>query len=268
MSASPAELTAIGEALAREAGDLIRNRLDDVISISTKSTATDMVTEVDRQSERLIVSRLESLRSGDALLGEEGTSRDGTTGVRWIFDPLDGTTNYIYGFPAFCVSIAVEVDGKPVAGVVYDPLRGEMFTATLGAGALLNGRPIRVTSLHSIETALVSTGFGYDPARRAFQGRVLGDIVPRVRDIRRAGSAALDLCWVACGRVDAYYEFGLNDWDMAAGALIVREAGGRTGTFAGAPAGVNTIVAAGPGIFEPLHELVESTHLRFAEMQA
>ncbi len=268
MSASPAELAAIAEALAREAGDLIRSRLDDVISISTKSTATDMVTEVDRQSERLIVSRLESLRPGDALLGEEGTTSAGNTGVRWIFDPLDGTTNYIYGFPAFCVSIGVEVDGHPVAGAVYDPLRGEMFTATAGGGAVVDGRPIHVTTQPSIETALVSTGFGYDPSRRAFQGRVLAEVVPRVRDIRRAGSAALDLCWVACGRVDAYYEFGLNDWDMAAGALIVREAGGRTGAFAGAPAGVNTILASGPAIFEPLHELIESTHLRFPELQA
>ncbi|MEX0783371.1 MAG: inositol monophosphatase family protein [Dehalococcoidia bacterium] len=268
MPPTAAELGAIAQGLAREAGQLIRGRLDDVIAISTKSTATDMVTEVDQQSERLIVSRLQALRPDDGLLGEEGTSRRGTSGVRWIFDPLDGTTNYIYGYPAFGVSIAAEVDGVVAAGAIYDALRGEMFSAVAGGGAFLGERPIRVTAQSSLETALVSTGFGYDPARRAFQGRVLAEVVPRVRDVRRGGSAALDLCWVACGRVDAYYEFGLNDWDMAAGALIVREAGGRTGTFAGAPPGVNTIVAAGPGVFGALHALVEGTHLRFPEMRA
>ncbi len=268
MPHSPAEFGAIALALAREAGELIRARLDGVIAISTKSTVTDMVTEVDQQSERLIVSRLTDLRPGDGLLGEEGTSRDGTTGVRWVFDPLDGTTNYIYGYPSFGVSIAAEVDGEVVAGAVYDALRGEMFSAELGAGAFVDERPIHVTSQDSVPRALVSTGFGYDPARRAFQGRVLAEIVPQVRDIRRGGSAALDLCWVACGRVDAYYEFGLNDWDMAAGALIVREAGGRTGTFRGAPPGVNTIVAAGPGTFESLRQMVEDTHLRFPELRA
>lgn len=268
MPPTPADLGAIAEALAREAGTLIHSRIDDIVSISTKSSVTDMVTEVDQQSEQLIVARLQALRPEDGLLGEEGTSRAGTSGVRWIFDPLDGTTNYIYGYPAFGVSIAAELAGEVVAGAVYDALRGEMFSAVRGGRAFLGERPIQVTLQASVETALVSTGFGYDPARRAFQGRVLAEIVPRVRDIRRGGSAALDLCWVACGRVDAYYEFGLNDWDMAAGALIVREAGGRTGTFAGAVPGVNTIAAAGPGIFDAFRDMVEVAHLGFPTMRA
>lgn len=267
MPPTPEELGAIARQLAREAGQFIRSRLDDVRDVSTKSSATDMVTEVDRESERLIVAQLSRLRPHDGLLGEEGTSRPGSTGVRWVFDPLDGTTNYIYGYPAFGVSVAAELGGEAVAGAVYDAVRGEMFSAEAGAGAVLDGRPIRASTQREMAKALVSTGFGYEQARRVFQGRVLAEIVPRVRDIRRGGSAALDLCWVAAGRVDAYYEFGLNEWDMAAGALIVREAGGRTGTFAGAPAGVNAILAAAPGVFDPLHALVEESHLRFPDLR-
>ncbi len=254
--------------MAREAGLLIRSRVDDVVAVSTKSSATDMVTEVDRQSEQLMVERLTTVRPDDGLLGEEGSSREGTSGVRWVFDPLDGTTNFIYGYPAFAVSIAAEAGGQAVAGAVYDVLREEMFHGEMGTGAYMNGRPIHVTAQADLGTALVSTGLGYSRERRAFQGRVLADVFAEVRDIRRGGSAALDLCWVACGRVDAYYEFGLNDWDMAAGELIVREAGGRTGTFTGAPEGVNTILAAAPGVFEPLRELVEGAHLRHKEMRA
>lgn len=268
MQASHSELGAIAQDLAREAGAVLRRRLDDVIAVTTKSTVTDMVTEVDHESERLIVRRLRDLRPGDGLLGEEGSSDQGTTGVRWIFDPLDGTTNYIYGYPAFCVSIAAEVEGEVVAGAVFDPLHDEMFSAVGGKGAFRNGVPVRVSPQASLATALVATGFGYDPARRAFQGRVLADIVPLVRDVRRGGSAALDLCWVACGRVDAYYEFGLNPWDMAAGALIVREAGGRTGPYAGVPEGTNSIVAAGPALIEGFRKLVEETHVRFGELKA
>jgi myo-inositol-1(or 4)-monophosphatase len=265
---SPPDLGTIARDLAREAGALLRRRREDVLAVSTKSTVTDMVTEVDHECERLIVARLRDLRPGDGLLGEEGSSDPGTTGVRWIFDPLDGTTNYIYGYPAFSVSIAAEVEGEVVAGAVFDPLHEEMFSAVVGEGAFRNDVPIHVSGQASLATALVATGFGYDPARRAFQGRVLADIVPLVRDVRRGGSAALDLCWVACGRVDAYYEFGLNPWDMAAGALIVREAGGQTSTYSGVPEGANSIIAAGPGIFSGLRVLVEAAHGRFEELRA
>lgn len=227
-----------------------------------------MVTEVDRQSERLIVARLTEARPGDGLLGEEGSSREGTTGIRWIFDPLDGTTNYIYGYPAFSVSIAAELDGKVVAGAVFDALRGEMFAASAGTAATVDDQPCRVTAAPDLSSALVATGFGYARERRVFQGRVLADIVPEVRDIRRGGSAALDLCWVACGRLDAYYELGLNIWDMAAGALIVREAGGVTSAFEGAPEGVNTIIATSPGLADALRALVEATHHRFVSLRA
>ena len=268
MPPTPAELSNIAQRIARETGALVAARVNDIIGIDTKSSATDMVTEVDRQSERLIVERLSEMRPGDGLLGEEGSSDAGTTGVRWIFDPLDGTTNYIYGYPAFSVSIAAELDGAVVAGAVFDVLRSEMFAAAEGDGASADGRPLKVRGQPDLSSALVASGFGYSKERRAFQGRVLADIVPVVRDLRRGGSAALDLCWVACGRLDAYYELGLNTWDMAAGALIVREAGGLTGTFKGAPEGVNTIVASGPLLFEPLRSLVEAAHTRHADLRA
>ena len=264
----PGDLAEIAALIAREAGELVRSRIGDVAGIGTKSSATDMVTEVDRQSERLIVERLASLRPGDGLLGEEGTIDAGTTGVRWIFDPLDGTTNYIYGYPAFCVAIAAEAEDEVVAGAVFDALRGEMFVAAKGSGARRDGRSIHVTDQPDVSQALVATGFGYSQPRRAFQGRVLADIVPLVRDVRRGGSAALDLCWVACGRLDAYYELGLNPWDMAAGALLVREAGGVIGDFQGAPPGANTIVASGPGIFGELRRIVDESHLRHDDLRA
>jgi myo-inositol-1(or 4)-monophosphatase len=193
--------------------------------IETKTSTTDMVTEIDRASEVLIVQGLRRARPDDGIVGEEGSRHQGSTGIRWVIDPLDGTTNYLYGLPAFAVSIAAEQDGEGIVGVVVDPPRAEVFAAAAGCGATCNGRAIRVSGATELSTSLVATGFGYQADQRARQAQVLTRVLPRVRDIRRYGAAALDMCWVACGRIDAYYESGIKHWDVAAGAVIAREAG-------------------------------------------
>ena len=212
--------------VAEEAAALLLANLHGTRSVDSKTSPTDAVTEMDRASEALIVQRLIAARSDDGLLGEEGASRDGTSGVRWVIDPLDGTVNYLYRRAAFAVSIAAEVDGQPVAGVVVDVQTRETFHAWLGGGAWLNDARIHASDVAMLDRALVGTGFDYVPEHRRRQGAMLAEIIDVVRDIRRAGSAALDMCAVACGRLDAYYERGPHWWDAAAGSLIVREAGG------------------------------------------
>jgi fructose-1,6-bisphosphatase/inositol monophosphatase family enzyme len=220
--------------------------------VETKSSATDMVSEVDRQAEALVARVLAKRRPDDAVLGEEGTSRPGSTGIRWVVDPLDGTTNFLFGIPAFSVSIAAELDGSPVVGVVIDPSRQETWAAVAGRGAYRNGVPCRVADGRSdLATALVATGFAYGSARRAWQAGIAAQVLPAVRDIRRFGSAALDLCWMGGGRFDAYYEWGLNPWDLAAGSLICQEAGGVVEVLPG-----RTIVATTPALLEPLRGLL------------
>jgi myo-inositol-1(or 4)-monophosphatase len=247
------ELLALAKDIALEAGALLVERLTHVrTAISSKSTATDMVSEVDRESESLIVRRILAVRPNDGILGEEGSARAGISGLRWVIDPLDGTTNYLYGIPAFCVSIGVEDAEGVAAGAVYEPVRVEMFSAARGLGAFRDGRAVRVTSQSDPALALVGTGFSYEADRRRMQAERLVKVLPVVRDIRRAGSAALDLCSVACGRLDGYFEEGLNAWDYSAGSLIVAEAGG---VFERNEEGL--IVAAGPGLFEQLATLVQ-----------
>ena len=223
---------------------------DPARGVDTKSSRTDMVSEADREAEAEIVAILRAERPDDALVSEEGAGDTGTSGRRWVVDPLDGTTNYLYRFPAWAVSVALEDDDGGLAGVVHAPVLGETFRAARGGGAELNGEPIAVNDHDRLETALVATGFGYDPDVRAGQADVARRVLPAVRDIRRAGAAAVDLCFVACGRLDGYYERGINHWDWAAGALIVREAGGevvpleggRPGLAAAAPQLVSRIV--------------------------
>jgi len=220
--------------------------------VDTKSSATDMVSEVDRAAEAAVSRILSERRPADGVLGEEGTARQGSSGVRWVVDPLDGTTNYLFGIPQFAVSVAAEVSGTTRVGVVVDPSRQETWAAVDGWGARCNGVPVRMAMGRStLATALVATGFGYQPARREWQGAVAAKVIPRVRDIRRFGSAALDLCWTAGGRYDAYFEWGLNPWDLAAGALIGTEAGGRVETLSG-----RLIVATTPELFGPLCDLL------------
>ena len=251
------ELRLLGEAVAREVGALLRDGLDRVrLDVRTKSTGTDMVTEMDRAAEARIVELLLDARPDDGILGEEGTDRTGTSGVRWVVDPLDGTTNYLYGLPGFNVSIGVELGGEVVAGVVYDVIRDELFSATLGGGATRDGAPIVASTATDLGLALVATGFSYDAERRRKQAEVLVQVLPRVRDIRRSGAAAVDLCSVACGRVDGYYEKGLAAWDLAAGGLIATEAGAIVPDFSGGPAAGDSVVAAAAGIADPLRSLL------------
>jgi fructose-1,6-bisphosphatase/inositol monophosphatase family enzyme len=215
-----------------------------------------MVTEMDRASEALIVAGIEAARPDDGIVGEEGADREGTSGVRWLVDPIDGTTNYLYGFPGFAVSIAAEIDGDVAVGVVHDPLHRDVFTAARGRGARRNGEAIAVSTNADLSTALVGTGFSYDRDRRARQAAVLTEILPRVRDIRRMGAAAVDLCSVACGRLDAYYERGLAPWDLAAGALVAREAGALVGDLAGGPGAHEFVLASAPELFVPLRTVL------------
>ncbi len=221
--------------------------------VSTKSSSTDMVSEVDRAAEAIVSSILSRRRPHDGLLAEEGTSREGSSGVRWVVDPLDGTTNFLFGIPQFAVSVAAEIDGQPVVGVVVDPSRNETWAAATDRPARCNGVPCHVAADRStLPTALVSTGFGYAPARRAWQADVASRVIPRVRDLRRFGAAALDLCWVAAGRIDAHYEWGLNPWDLSAGRVICQQAGGRVEILEG-----RMIVATAPDLFDPLVALLD-----------
>ena len=247
----------LAERTARTAGRILLDGLDQVrVDVRTKSSATDMVSEMDRAAEVAIEELLLGARPDDGMLGEEGTDRAGTSGVRWIVDPLDGTTNYLYGLPGFAVSIAAEVDGEVRAGVVYDVVRDELFAATKGGGATRDGRPIRCSDAADLPTALLATGFAYDSERRRAQAEVVVQVIPRVRDIRRFGAAAVDLCTVACGRLDGYWERGLAPWDLAAGALIASEAGAVVTDFDGGPPARGAVVAAAPGIAAPLRALL------------
>lgn len=243
--------------VAHQAGRVLLAHRGQVLETHTKSSATDPVTAADHASERLITSRLLSARPDDGMLGEEAADdRRGTTGIRWVVDPLDATVNFTYGLPHWCVSIAAEDEQGSLVGVVHDPVRRETFRAFRGGGAWLDQRPLAVTAVDALGRTLVATGFAYDPAVRVDQGRQAADLLTRARDIRRGGSAALDLAYLAAGRVDAYYELGLAPWDWAAGRLLVTEAGGvvselrgmlggqeRTGIVAGGRAAHDLLVA-------------------------
>lgn len=219
------ELRRLAETTATEVGSEVLARRQAGFSWETKSTSTDVVTEIDTWAESAVVERLLAARPDDGLLGEEGASAVGTTGVKWVIDPIDGTTNLLYDIPGFSVSIGVELDGEAVAGAVYDPVRNELFSAALGHGATRNGETISVSSKADLATALVGTGFSYQSSERAVQAEILQRVLPNVRDIRRLGGAALDLCAVGCGRFDAWFERGIAPWDWAAGALVASEAG-------------------------------------------
>lgn len=252
------ELLRLATDIAREAGRMAAKGQEEVRVEATKSSPTDVVTEMDRACEQLVRDRLRAARPHDAFFGEEDGSVAGTSGVRWIVDPIDGTVNYLYGRHDWAVSIAVEIDGQVVAGVVEAPVRRETYTALLGGGAYCNDARLRVRPAPSLALALVATGFGYASRRRAAQAEVLRTVLPRVRDIRRAGSGALDLCAVALGEVDAYYERGLNPWDWGAAALVAREAGARVAGLHGHPAGTDLLIAAPEELFTPLHDLLAS----------
>jgi myo-inositol-1(or 4)-monophosphatase len=258
---APDELLAVAIRVARDAAATARRMRDEAIGdVQTKSTDTDVVTAADKAVERQAVDALLAERPGDGVLGEEyGDSATVAPGaVRWILDPIDGIVNYLYGLPQYAVSLAAERDGVVVAGVVVNAATGDEWTATLGGGAWRSGKRLSGSQRTTLDQALVGTGFGYDARRRAHQGAVLARLITRVRDIRRLGAAALDLCLVAEGSLDAYFEKGLNLWDHAAGGLVASEAGLTVSGLDGAPAGKQMLVAAPPALWTPLHDaLVE-----------
>ena len=252
------ELLAVARPLAESVGRRLVESLASARTIGTKSTSTDLVTEMDTWAEQRLTEGLLAARPDDGILGEEGADIAGTSGVVWSIDPIDGTVNFVHGMPGFNVSMGARVDGETVAAVVVSPLHGDTFTATLGGGAARNDEPIRCSALTDLRRAVVGTGFGYDPARRRRQADVLAAVIPQVADVRRFGAAALDLCWVACGRLDAYWEVGLNDWDHAAGALIATEAGAICTDLDGGPVTVAFTLAAPPALVEPLRSVLQA----------
>jgi myo-inositol-1(or 4)-monophosphatase len=254
----PENLLAIAVRIAREAAATARRmRAEAITDVETKSTDTDVVTAADKAVERQVVDALRRERPGDGVLGEEyGDSTPSAGAVRWILDPIDGTVNYLYGLPQYAVSLAAEVEGTVVAGVVHNAATGDEWTATLGAGAWRDGRRLRGSARTTLDQALIGTGFGYDAARRAHQGAVVAGLITKVRDIRRFGAASLDLCMAAEGSLDAYFEKGLNPWDHAAGGLVALEAGLLVSGLDGAPAGQEMLVAAPPAIFPALHDVL------------
>ncbi|MDP8942852.1 MAG: inositol monophosphatase [Actinomycetota bacterium] len=256
---APDELR-LAERAARAAGEVLLEHYGGPGSeVGHKSSQTDPVSAADHDAEAAVVGLLRSERPDDEVLAEEGSGGgEGKSGRRWIVDPLDGTVNFLYGYPAWCVSIACEDEHGSLVAVVHDPVRGETFSAARDAGAELNGEPVRVRDEHSLESALLATGFGYDSDRRAAQAETARQVLPRARDIRRGGSAALDLAWLAAGRLDGYWEAGLNPWDWAAGRLLVTEAGGAIEEWREQLAGeeVQSIAAANPALLPRIVELV------------
>ena len=219
--------------MAREGGRLLMSHFGKV-AVEYKGEV-DLVTQADRDSEHLIVSRIRSRWPQHDLIGEEGSRRESGSEYRWYIDPLDGTTNFAHGFPVFCVSIALEFQGERIAGVVYDPTRDELFSAGKGSGSTLNGNRIRVSRTPHLAESLVATGFPSHKRHKNPNINFYHQITLRSHGVRRAGSAALDLCNVAAGRFDGFWEFNLNPWDTAAGVLLVEEAGGQVGNFSGGP---------------------------------
>jgi myo-inositol-1(or 4)-monophosphatase len=217
----------LAERAARAAGEVLLSYYGrPPEGVESKSSATDLVSDADREAERTIRELLETERPQDGLVAEEGSRAEAASGRRWVVDPLDGTINFLYGFPAWAVSVALEDGDGALVGVVHSPIHGETFCAVRGEGAFLGDRALRVRPARPLEQSLVATGFSYEPDRRAVQAEAIAKLLPRARDIRRAGAAALDLAWVATGRVDAFFERGLKHWDWAAGRLLVEEAGG------------------------------------------
>jgi myo-inositol-1(or 4)-monophosphatase len=254
---------ALAMTIASGAGKLLLARPDD-LQVQTKSTATDVVTLMDQRAEAFIVAEIKKHRPDDAILGEEGANHSGTSGFQWVIDPIDGTVNYLHEIAFWCVSIGLveESTGQGLAGVVYVPVLDQMYISSRGLGAWViergDSRELKVSGCSELSQALIGTGFGYSSIRRASQARVLQEVLPSVADIRRLGSCAIDLCLVAQGVLDGYYERGVNAWDHAAGELIAREAGAVSSGLFGNPIGVDMIVVANPAIHGELVAILEA----------
>jgi myo-inositol-1(or 4)-monophosphatase len=254
------ELLEVAETAARTAAAVLVERFGGPrVQVRSKSTPTDLVSEADLAAERALREVLAVRRPDDAVLGEEGgEDGGGRSGLRWVVDPLDGTVNFLFGIPHWCVSVACEDLEGTLVGVVHDPLRGETFAAARGGPVTLDGEPVAASRRDDLATAMVATGFGYDAEVRAAQAEVVARVLPRVRDVRRMGSAALDLAWTACGRYDAYYERGLRPWDRAAGALLCERAGLELRELPAAGVLPSGLLAAPAGLAGPLAELVDA----------
>lgn len=242
------QLRAMAVEIAKSAGALLAKR-PEVFDISQKSSAVDFATQMDIAAEKLIVEQILAKRPDDGIIGEEGSARPSTSGFTWVIDPLDGTVNYFYGIPGWNVSIAVKDSSGVVAAAVYSPTTNSLWSASLGAGATFNGKKIACNDPVALDRAILATGFSYDVRERVAQGAIVASLLPRIRDFRRNGAAAVDLCYVAMGALDGYFEAGLKEWDLAAGGLIAREAGA---LVSGDPLAGETVIAAGPA----LHKLL------------
>jgi myo-inositol-1(or 4)-monophosphatase len=257
--ADSSELLDVARALAVEAGELLRARFGQPgAGVRSKTTPTDLVSDADHAAEELIRRELAVRRPDDGILGEEGGSRSGGSGLRWVVDPLDGTVNFLFGIPHWAVSVACEDDEGAIVGVIHDPLRGETFAAARGGQPTLDSAPIAGSSATELSTALVATGYAYDAEIRARQAEVSARVTPRARDLRRGGSAALDLAWTACGRFDAFYERGLQPWDRAAGALLCARAGLELRELAARDGLPHGLLVAPAGLAEELSSLVDA----------
>lgn len=241
------ELLDLAVGIAHRAGELLCNRPAD-FDINQKSSARDFATQMDHASEKLIVSTILAARPNDGIIGEEGAHRESQSGITWVIDPIDGTINYFYNLPGWNISIAAKDSEGVLIGIVYAPTLNSLWSAGRGGGAFLNGKQIHCSRAQLLEESLIATGFSYDPEERVRQGSKMASLIPRVRDIRRNGAAAVDLCHVASGAVDGYFESGLKDWDVAAGGLIAQEAGAIVTGRNGAPAGEAMVIAAGPAL--------------------
>jgi myo-inositol-1(or 4)-monophosphatase len=246
------ELLDVAETLARRAGEHAlkgrRAHRGEGLGALTKSTPTDIVTRYDRECETIIVEGLTDARPHDAIVGEEGSARPGTSGIEWHIDPIDGTANFFFDLPAWSVSVGARDAEGPLVGAVYLPVLDEMFAAERGRGATMNGRPIAPRNTTELGQALLGTGFSYDPVARERHGRTVSRMVSRVRDIRRLGAASVDMCFVACGRLDAYLESGLHSWDVTAARVVLTEAGCTVSDLHGGPACDTEVIAASPGL--------------------
>lgn len=251
------ELLDLAQRAARAAGELLRERVSrPAEGVSAKSTPTDLVSDADRASDALLVDLISAERPDDGFVTEESAGRKSESGLSWVLDPLDATVNFLFGLPWWCVSVAVEDEGGAVAGAIYNPNVDEMFTATRGGGAFLNGSPMHVSDRAEIAKALVATGFSYDAGAREVQAQIAARVIPRARDLRRAGSAALDLAHLACGRLDGFYEAPLEHWDKAAGLLMIAEAGGMITELPGPRGLTDGAIASNPRLHDALVKLV------------
>ena len=249
------ELLSLAQVIANKAGALLIDRPES-FDINQKSSARDFATQMDHASEKLIVEEILRARPLDGIIGEEGANRESNSGITWVIDPIDGTVNYFYNLPGWNISIAAKDSDGVLIGVVYAPTLNSMWHATRGGGAFLNDKRIHCTDANDLKESLIATGFSYDLAERVRQGEKIASLIPRVRDIRRNGAAAVDLCHVASGAVDGYFETGLKEWDLAAGGLIAREAGALVTGRNGGPAGEAMVLAAGPALHALLiHEI-------------